>query len=109
MVDLSLVLKLNAVDRQCHRVTTQQLNRLREQLQAAGIEMNDVAAAEPRLAALRAVYEPFVSALSRHFHFDLPAIVLDQPAVDNWQRSASMPRAPGISDLAASEVGEQHF
>jgi Ion channel len=109
VVDLSLVLKLNAVDRQCHRVTTEQLNRLREQLQAAGIEMNDVAVAEPRLAALRAVYEPFVSALSRHFHFDLPAIVLDQPAVDNWQRSASMPRAPGISDLAASEVGEQHF
>jgi hypothetical protein len=109
VVDLSLVLKLQSCDRQCHRLSTDQLRWLREQLLAAGVEMHEVEVAEPRLAALRAMYEPFVSALSRFFHFDLPAIVLDQPAIDNWQRSASMPRAPGISDLAASEVGEQHF
>jgi hypothetical protein len=109
VVDLSLVLKLQSIDRQCHRLTTDQLRWLREQLQAAGVEMHDVEVAEPRLAALRAMYEPFVSALSRHFHFALPAIVLDQPAIDNWQRSAWMPRTPGLSDLAASEVGEKHF
>jgi voltage-gated potassium channel Kch len=109
VVDLSLVLKLQSIDRQCHRLTTDQLRWLREQLQAAGVEMHDVEVAEPRLAALRAMYEPFVSALSRHFHFALPAIVLDQSAIDNWQRSAWMPRTPGLSDLAASEVGEKHF
>jgi hypothetical protein len=109
VVDLSLVLKLQSCDRRCHRLSTDQLRWLREQLLAAGVEMHEVEVAEPRLAALRAMYEPFVSALSRHLHLTLPAIVLDQPAVDNWQRSAWMPRAPGISDLAVSEVGEKHF
>jgi voltage-gated potassium channel Kch len=109
VVDLSLVLKLQSCDRQCHRLSTDQLRWLREQLLAAGVEMHEVEVAEPRLAALRAMYEPFVSALSRHLHLTLPAIVLDQQAVDNWQRSAWMPRAPGISDLAVSEVGEKHF
>jgi hypothetical protein len=109
VVDLSLVLKLQAYDRQCHRLTTDQLRRLRAQLQAAGVEMHEEMVSEPKLAALRGMYEPYVSALSRHFHFALPAIVLDQPAIDNWQRSAGMPRAPGLSDLAANEVGEQHF
>jgi hypothetical protein len=109
VVDLSLVLKLQSCDRQCHRLSTDQLRWLREQLLAAGVEMYEVEVAEPRLAALRGMYEPFVSALSRHLHLTLPAIVLDLQAIDNWQRSAWMARAPGISDLTASDVGEKHF
>jgi len=64
---------------------------------------------EAKLTELRGHYEPFVRALATHFLFKLPEIVDDQPAADNWQRSAWLPRAPGFSNLPAADVGEQHF
>jgi voltage-gated potassium channel Kch len=107
VVDLSLVLKLRPSDFVPNRLTADQLGRLREQLLAEGLPMHDQSVAEAKLAELRATYEPFVQALSRYFLFTVPAVVLDHPTIDNWQRSAGR-RAPGLSDLTISEA-EEHF
>ncbi len=109
VVDLSLVLKTPVRECAPSRVTIEQLSRLREQLLAARVEMHELPLMEAKLTQLRSFYEPFVRALATHFLFKLPEIVEDQPAADNWQRSAWLPRAPGFSNLPATDVGELHF
>ena len=64
---------------------------------------------EQRLRELRALYEPFVLALSVYFRLRLPPIVPPRTAADNWQSSPWMKRAPGITELAAAERPEEHF
>lgn len=109
VVDLSLVLKIDSAKPEPNRLTSEQLCQIWRQLQAAGVETHDEATAEAKMAELRAMYEPFAWALSRYFLFAMPAIVLDHPTIDNWQRSAWMARTPGLSDLAVSEGDGEHF
>jgi hypothetical protein len=54
------------------------------------------------------MYEPFVSALSRHFLLDLPPVLPNSPPVDNWQTSAWMRRTGGIGALTPPEPGDDH-
>ena len=61
------------------------------------------------MTELRGLYEPFAWALSHYFLFAMPVIVLDHQAIDNWQRSAWMPRTPGLSDLALGDTDGEHF
>jgi hypothetical protein len=58
------------------------------------------AMAEPRLAELRSMYEPFLQAMADRFLLFLPPVVGAHTA-DNWQRSAWMPHTPGIGSLPA--------
>ena len=108
-VDLSLVLRAQLLPVQADRLPAALLSDLREQLQAAGFAMRDGAAAEERLRELRAMYEPFVEALARRLLFTLPPVVPSQTSADNWQRSPSMPRTPGIGSLPTCEPGQSHF
>jgi hypothetical protein len=61
-----------------------------------------------RLRELRAMYEPFIEALSDYFKFDLPPIALAEAPVDNWQRSPWQQSAPGIGSLPIANPGD-HF
>ena len=63
---------------------------------------------ETRLSQLRGAYEPFVNALAFHLHFTLPPVLQENVDADNWQRSAWMPRPPGIGNLPPAAV-ENHF
>jgi hypothetical protein len=108
VVDLSLVLKINSAPEMPSRLTHEQFCRLWRDLEAAGIETHGVETAEAKMIELRKLYEPFAFAMSRHFLFAMPQIVLDRPAVDNWQRSAWMGHTPGLSDLALEPDGD-HF
>jgi hypothetical protein len=69
----------------------------------------DSAAIESRLSELRGLYEPFLDALARFFVLSLPAVMVRNPAADNWQRSAWMSRTPGIGDLPTGKAGGDHF
>ncbi len=112
VVDLSLVLRLESGVTNPDRLPIEQLRWLAARLKEAGVEMHDLAVIEPKLAELRAMYEPFVWALSRDLLLAVPAIVTEHPPIDNWQRSAWQPRTPGLSDLPigeVGEVGEQHL
>lgn len=107
-VDLALVLKVPPQPPDLDRAPDHERQRIRELLMEAGHDLHDEADTEARLAELRAMYEPFVAGLARRFLFELPPIMPDKPAADNWQRSAWMPKTPGIGNLPGVGV-DDHF
>jgi len=107
-VDLALVLKTPPKDKPRDRLSPEARKKLCEQLREAGLELCPDET-ENKLAELRAMYEPFVEGLAERFLFRLPEIVAEEPAVDNWQRSAWMKRTPGIGQLPAGQRDDEHF
>ncbi len=108
-VDLCLVLKMPPLTPQPDRLPAERLQHLRAMLREAGLELRDGPAADRQLAELRGTYEPFVNALANRFLFALPPLAPDEPVVDNWQRSAWMPRPSGIGDLSRPAGPIEHF
>lgn len=64
------------------------LERLREILEHNGASLKDGEDAELKLAELRLMYEPYVSALSAYLLMPLPPWILGSDAIDNWKTSA---------------------
>jgi hypothetical protein len=108
-VDLALVLKTPAIMVDADRLPAAKLQTMTRMLRDAGLELDDGAEAASKLAELRGMYEPFVEALARRFLFTLPEIAPDDGVPDNWQRSAWQKRTPGIGDLPAAGVADEHF
>jgi hypothetical protein len=90
------------------RLPPERLGALRELLGEAGLELADGGGAEPRLAELRGMYEPFVQALALRFLMPMPPIMVEGDPVDNWQTSAWMRRTRGIGQLRAAAPGDDH-
>ncbi|HVP13291.1 MAG TPA: potassium channel family protein [Phycisphaerae bacterium] len=109
VVDLALVFDIAPQVPVADRLTNEQRQQLCASLQDAGAGMHDGADFATKLAELRGMYEPFVNALARYFLLALPPIVPEQVVADNWQRSAWMPRTPGIGDLPKAGTGDDHF
>jgi Ion channel len=80
---------------------------------AAPAISTDAPGVKARLAELRGMYEPFLQGLADHFLLGLPPVVTGDRWADNWQRSAWMPRTPGIGSLPArsphSKSDGDHF
>src|SRR5205085_1934171 len=91
------------------RASPEQQERLQKLLRDAGVEFQNGAHVDKKLAELRAMYDPFLSALSRRFLLPLPPMASAQDAADNWQRSAWMRPAPGIGALPDAVANEDHF
>jgi hypothetical protein len=108
VVDLALVFQTPPLPPDPDRLPPADLARLRDVLRAAGIVVRDGPAVEQALAELRALYEPFVSALAAYFLFALPPFQPAGPSVDNWQTSAWTRRSPGLGALPAAD-GDDHF
>ncbi|MFO0898722.1 MAG: potassium channel family protein [Pirellulales bacterium] len=104
-VDLSLVFWLPPTTEVREELSPAELEQIARSL---GVPER-AAELEQRLRELRALYEPFVLALSVYFRLRLPPIVPPRTAADNWQSSPWMKRAPGITELAAAERPEEHF
>ncbi len=107
-VDLSQVVLARPVEPPEDRLSPDRLRLLRARLRESGLELAEGALAENRLTEFRAMYEPFVQALSDRFLMPLPPIVTQGDPVDNWQTSAWMRRARGIGQLRAAEPGDDH-
>jgi Ion channel len=107
-VDLALVLSVRPLRPTDDRLNSEMLALVRQQLRAAGMRLRDGEEVDRRLAMLRAAYEPFVNGLALHLRFELPPVVSPTQIADNWQRSAWMPRPPGIGSLAQAPDGD-HF
>jgi hypothetical protein len=84
-------------------------NRLHQLLHDAGRPTADTTVSTEKLIMLRGLYEPFLEALSRHFMLTLPPIFSPERSADNWQRSAWMPKTPGIGELPAALTDGTHF
>jgi hypothetical protein len=107
-VDLALVLAVRPRRPEPDRLGPDQLALVRSQLEPAGLKLRAGREVEERLALLRAAYEPFVNGLARRLKFALPPVAPPRVEADNWQRSAWMPRPPGIGNLPAAPGGD-HF
>ena len=108
IVDLCMVFGTPPVPPDPARLPPEKLARLRALLAEAGLEMSQSPEVDAKLAELRAMYEPFANALSRHFVLPLPPVLSDQPPIDNWQTSAWMRRVAGFNSLAMRDVRDDH-
>lgn len=70
------------------RLSAEDLERLRASLAADRVPLRDGAEAAQKLAQLRRMYEPYISALAEHLSMPLPPWIHAKDAVDNWQTSA---------------------
>jgi predicted membrane protein len=64
------------------------LERIRDILAKNGTHLRDGAEAEQKLTELRAMYEPYVCALSEMLLMPLPPWIVGTTAIDNWKTSA---------------------
>jgi hypothetical protein len=109
-VDLALIFnRPPRIPPQPDRLPADAWLRLRHELVAAGLAVRDGPAVDGKLAELRGMYEPFVDALARYFHFALPPFHSEKQPVDNWQTSAWMRRVPGLRHLAVIDQRDEHF
>src|SRR3954469_13276804 len=107
-VDLALIFKTPPSEPPEERLPNQCYECLLQSFAASGLRIDNTPAAAARLQELRAMYEPYLAALSKYFEFELPPIASPEVAIDNWQKSPWQPRAPGIGSLPVADPGE-HF
>jgi hypothetical protein len=112
-VDLGLILKAAPDGSAQSRLTLKDRQLIQQSLREAGVDLDDSKQSDERFDQMRGVYEPFIQALATRFLFTLPPIAPSAPAVDNWQRSAWMPRPPGIGRLPGGDENQdrdnEHF
>jgi hypothetical protein len=70
------------------RLPPPEFERLRATLTGAGFRLRDDKASLTKLARLRAMYEPYLRALSRHLYIEVPPWILATEITDNWRTSA---------------------
>ncbi len=88
VVDLSSVLNTPPHPPEADRLPPEDLGRLRVLLREAGMSVRGDEGAARGLAELRAMYEPYVTGLSRRLLMDLPVWMAEAGTRDNWQKSA---------------------
>ncbi len=110
VVDLSQVVRAKYVPPVPNRLPAEELARLRQVLSDKGLKLRDGTEAEQKLAALRAMYEPYVEAIARRLLIVLPPWLHAERKHDNWQV------APWDEAIAArsrgsvsSYNGDDHF
>jgi ion channel len=88
IVDLSQVLGTPPAAPVPDRLGADDLARLHQSLAADGFAVEHREEASKHLAELRALYEPYVNALSRHLLMPLPGWITHESRDDNWRSSA---------------------
>ncbi len=85
VVDLSQVVSTAYDPLLPDRLPAEELSRLRLALSERNLRLGEGADAEKKLAALRAMYEPYVQALARSLLIPLPPWMYPERRQDNWQ------------------------
>lgn len=88
VVDLSFVLNTPPHSPVVDRLPPADLSRLLALLRESKVAARDDQASLAKLAEMRAMYEPYVNALSGRLLMDLPAWIGVPGARDNWQKTA---------------------
>ena len=87
VVDLAQVFNTPPHDTPEPRLTHESLEVLRSQLSDSGVRFDLTPETEQRLAQLRSMYEPYVTALAEHLLVSLPPWFRSPQAHDNWRTS----------------------
>src|SRR6266571_9239002 len=104
MVDLAQIFSAAPRESATDRLSSSDLEKLRDGLQKAGLPLRDGPAANQRLLELRRMYEPYVHALAINLYVNVPAWVPLTDKPDNWQTSA-WGRAAGLRQSKRRGVG----
>lgn len=88
VVDIAQILRTAPHKPAPERLSPEEFARLRASLAADGIQICAEDGALERLAELRAMYEPYVNALSAYLAMRLPPWMSEKRAVHNWETSA---------------------
>jgi hypothetical protein len=88
VVDLAQVLARTPLDSSPDRLPAAELVRLRTGLAAAGVVVAADVDADDKLAELRRMYEPFVTALSHYLLMPLPSWRVGGSPHENWRATA---------------------
>ena len=88
VVDLCAVFHLKPTPPPADRLPPEERQRLEKFLEGAGCGLRGEDACAARFSALRAMYEPYVQALSVFLMMPLPDWVPPEDAKDNWQTTA---------------------
>jgi hypothetical protein len=97
VVDLSQVLGTSP-QTSMNRLPAAEFTRLQAMLAGAGLRLRKGTACEQELSALRATYEPFVSALAERMLVSLPPWIPPAEMLDDWKTSAWDDRFPSIRE-----------
>jgi hypothetical protein len=108
-VDLALVFRRRPRIPHPERLPDNHWQRLRTELEKAGLGLLPESQVADRLAELRVLYEPFVNSLANYFALTLPPVYVETPPVDNWQTSRWTPRTPGIGKLPPLNADDHPF
>ncbi len=88
VVDIAQILRRPPRAPEPDRLPPAAFRRLRDELAAVGLRIEDNRDAAARLAGLRGLYEPYVNALAQHLSMRLPEWAPEPRAVHNWETSA---------------------
>jgi hypothetical protein len=88
VVDLAQLFGEPPVEVLADRLPASELERLRAAITKAGFQLRDDEISRKKLADLRAMYEPYLHALSRFLYMEVPPWILAQEITDNWKTSA---------------------
>ena len=94
-VDLTQVLRASP-ERAANRLSAEDLEQVRRQLEDAGLHPNRSPEADTQLAGLRRSYEPFVLGLGRSLMMPVPSWWRPHSLKDNWQTSAKSDDVPHL-------------
>lgn len=94
VVDLTATLGLDPCAMCADRLPERDLPHLRALLQAAGMPLPDGPEAGRKLAALRAMYEPYVTALADHLRIALPPWIGTDADPDEWMKASGVASLP---------------
>lgn len=84
-VDLASTLGTPPLAPDPDRLPIEELHRMRIELADRGLMLAGGEEADEALGDLRASYEPYINAISRHLRMPLPAWVPAEGATDNWE------------------------
>ncbi len=88
VVDLAMVTGAGPSPPDPDRLAPEDFHSLRASLAQDGVVLKDGAVAERTLASLRAMYEPYVTALAQRLRLSLPAWRAADHELDDWRTSA---------------------
>ncbi len=108
VVDLAQVYHVPPLEPTVDRMPPNGPRLLANELRNAGVDLRDGESVNRKLLELRALYEPFINALSQYFMLPLPPLLTESTPVDNWQTSAWMRRTRGIGNLVPADPGDDH-
>ena len=101
-VDLAQVFSARQPTVPTDRLTQEQFDLLMEQLRVGGMDFHENGAAA-RLTELRAMYEPYVVALSEYLALPLPAWIRQSNHADNWEGAPWTVRVDEVKKGAPKE------